>query len=86
MVNVVEHGRPDPASRIVLRLALDGGRVRLGVTDAGVAFDPREAEFSGPNAERGGGAGLALIRAWSRVERYSRSAGRNRLVLTLAAA
>jgi len=82
MANIVEHGRPRPDTRIVLRLEkLAGGAVRLSFSDAGVAFDPRTATDEGPNLERGGGAGIALIRAWCEIESYARRAGRNRLVL-----
>jgi anti-sigma regulatory factor (Ser/Thr protein kinase) len=80
--NIVEHGGAAAGSRIVLRLhrAGDGG-VRLTFTDAGVAFDPRTASDEGPNLERGGGAGIALIRSWCEIESYRRRGGRNRLVL-----
>lgn len=83
IANVVEHGTPPPDSRIGLRLALRPGAVRITVTDAGAAFDPREATFEGPNLDRGGGAGLELMRAWNRIAAYGRRAGRNRLVLEM---
>lgn len=85
LMNVVEHGRAAPAGQIVLRLDQMGAKLRLSVSDPGVAFDPRLAVFDGPNADRGGGAGLALIAAWSRIASYRRSGGRNRLVLELPA-
>ena len=83
VANVVEHGAPAAGSRIGLRLAWEGGLVRITMTDAGQAFDPRGATFEAPNLERGGGAGLELMRAWSRVAAYGRRAGRNRLVLEM---
>lgn len=79
--NVVEHGTPPPGSRIALRLEHADDHVRLTVSDAGQVFDPRDARAEGPNLERGGGAGLELMRAWSRVAAYRRRRGRNRLVL-----
>lgn len=79
--NIVEHGRAVAGSRIVLRLERSGSGVRLTFTDAGVAFDPRTVTDDGPNLERGGGAGIALIRAWCEIESYARRRGRNRLVL-----
>jgi hypothetical protein len=39
--------------------------------------------FDGPNRERGGGAGLALITSLCSITAYARRAGRNRLVLEL---
>ena len=81
--NIVEHGRAAQGSLIVLRLQAEGGAVRAIFTDAGIAFDPRTAAPSDPNAERGGGAGIALIRAWSEIEDWRRRGGRNRLTLRL---
>ena len=83
VANVVEHGGPQHGARIVLRLRLDGGTIRLSISDAGRPFDPRSAAFDGPHAERGGGAGLALIASLCRVVAYVRRAGRNHLVLEL---
>lgn len=83
VANVVEHGGPQGEARIVLRLTCGGEVVRLAVSDAGRPFDPRAAAFEGPNHERGGGAGLALIASFARITAYARRAGRNRLVLEL---
>ncbi len=83
IANVVEHGGPQAESRIVLSLSLSGAIVQMTVSDAGRAFDPRTAIFRGPNAERGGGAGLAMIAALSRVAGYERRGGRNRLLLEM---
>lgn len=83
IANVVEHGAARRGSLIVLRLDRTDAGVRLTVTDAGQPFDPRSPAFEGPNPERGGGAGLELIRAWSRIAAYQRRAGRNRLVLEM---
>lgn len=82
-LNVIEHGDPAPNSRIELKLERAGSTIRLTASDAGAAFDPREARFEGPNAERGGGAGLALVMAWTHVASVRRSGGRNRVVLEL---
>jgi serine/threonine-protein kinase RsbW len=82
-VNVVEHGAPPVGSRIMLRLERAGGGARLTASDAGAPFDPRTPLFEEPNIERGGGAGLALIRAWTRVRSYRRRGGRNHVVLEI---
>jgi anti-sigma regulatory factor (Ser/Thr protein kinase) len=82
VANVVEHGCAPPESLIVLSFARSGGALRLAVSDAGVAFDPTTAADDGPNLERGGGAGLAMIRAWCALS-YRRAGGRNRLELVL---
>jgi serine/threonine-protein kinase RsbW len=83
VANIVEHGDPRAGSRIGLRLQRADRLVRLSFSDAGRPFDPREAARAGPNTERGGGAGLALIHSWCRITAYARRAGRNRLVLEM---
>jgi anti-sigma regulatory factor (Ser/Thr protein kinase) len=85
VINVVEHGQAAPQSWIVVRLERVAEVVRVTISDAGRPFDPRSAPFAGPNPKRGGGVGLELIRAWSRIADYRRRAGRNRLVFELAA-
>ena len=82
--NVVEHGEPPPGSRLVVRLARDASGLTLTFTDAGQPFDPRATPaFEGPNPDRGGGAGLELVRAWSQIADYRYRGGRNRLVLEM---
>jgi anti-sigma regulatory factor (Ser/Thr protein kinase) len=83
VANVVEHGGAPAAGRLVMRLEPAGQGARLSLSDAGIAFDPRAVEDVGPNLDRGGGAGIALIRGWSEIESYSRRGGRNRLALRL---
>ena len=81
VANIVEHGAARPGSLVVLTLERAGAGVWVAFSDAGIAFDPREAADAGPNLHRGGGAGLALIRGWCEIESYRRARGRNRLVL-----
>jgi len=85
VANVIEHGRPPAGSRLVLGFARRDGAVRLTVSDAGAAFDPRGVEDKGRNLARGGGAGVAMIRAWCRIEAWRRTGGRNRVTLVLNA-
>lgn len=86
LANAIEHGRPAAATHLVLILTRDASCVRLVVSDAGVAFDPRTAVFEGPDLERGGGVGLELVRAWAEIEAYRRHRGRNRVTLRVPAA
>ena len=83
VANVVEHGQAPAGARIYLRLRLVRGVVRLSVSDAGRAFDPRKAVFDGPDPESGGGAGLALIAGLCRIAGYARRGGRNRLLMEI---
>ena len=82
--NAVRHGAADGSIAIDLTLTADEGEIALVLIDDGVAFDPTaERNFSGPDAESGGGVGLALIKAWANRLVYSRDAGRNRIDLRL---
>jgi len=83
LANVIEHGGPQYGARIIIGLRLEPGAVRLSFSDGGRAFDPRTAAFKGPNADRGGGAGLAMIASLCRIRAYVRGGGRNRLVLEM---
>ena len=86
LTNVVEHGEPPPGSRLVVDMDRGAAGLTVTQTDAGRPFDPRAAAaFEGPNPDRGGGAGLELVRAWSQIADYRRRRGRNRVVLVVAA-
>lgn len=82
--NAVRHGAEDGSIAIDLIMAIRGDEVTLVLEDDGVAFDPTEDRaFGGPDAETGGGVGLALVRAWANVFGYDRKYGRNRIELHL---
>lgn len=67
---------PTPAS--------NGGDIYVTLCDSGAPFDPRAAEpIDRPNMDRGGGAGLAIIRAWAEIIDYRSEGGVNRLELKL---
>jgi anti-sigma regulatory factor (Ser/Thr protein kinase) len=82
VANVIEHGKVAPDSDIALALSADSAEIRVALSDAGVAFDPCQAPAPGDAPpERGGGAGIALVRQWSADMAYRREDGRNHLVL-----
>ena len=82
--NGVRHGAGGGAIAIDLRLEADEGEVALTLSDDGLAFDPTADQgFAGPDAETGGGVGLALVRAWARTFSYTRNDGRNVIDLRL---
>ena len=85
VVNVIEHGAPEAGSEIAVVLSNEAGGIGVTIADRGQYFDPRSAEISEIVPERGGGAGLALIRAWSAIRDYTRVDGANRLDLLLPA-
>ena len=81
--NVVEHGEPRAGSAIALTIARDGAMLRLTISDEGAPFDPGRAVAPAATPDRGGGAGLAIVLRWTRIERYERVLGVNSLVLEL---
>lgn len=82
--NVLRH--KDPAQDLNLTLSLDteNDEVLLELDDDSVAFDATlNQAFAGPDPERGGSVGLAIVRAWGTSMRYARKDGRNVLTLTV---
>lgn len=84
VLNAVEHGQVGPLDEIALMLRRDRGGVRIVLEEPGLPFDPREA-VPDPQARerRGGGAGLDLVKAWTRIVDYRTAGGVNRLELYL---
>lgn len=83
--NIIEHGNAPPDSKIGIEIAAIGADIGVTITDAGSYFDPRDHD-PGPVviSERGGGAGIALIQAWSMLIDYAETDGRNTLRLVIA--
>ena len=83
VLNLVDHGHC-PGKLIGLELRHSENTVTLVLTDLGEPFDLRSAPEPGDlPPERGGGAGLAMIRAWATIDDYGREGDHNRLALTL---
>lgn len=84
LFNLMDYGAPPAGDRVMLHFAAHDDGVRLTIDDPGTPFDPRSVSRKGNlPPERGGGAGLALVRAWSRIESYALQDGRNRTTLLI---
>ena len=81
--NLVDHGGIGEEGLIELVLTHEDGVVGISLSDSGVTFDPRGAESDEAIPERGGGAGIDLVRAWTEIVDYGSNAGRNRLLLKM---
>ena len=83
VVNLVEHGGIGEGELIELVLTLEDGVVAISLSDGGPAFDPRGMQPGETIPERGGGAGLELVKAWADIVDYQSDNGRNRLRLRM---
>lgn len=84
VTNLYDHADIQPGFAGSLALSADDDGVGICLCDSGTAFDPRTVEDThAPDLDRGGGAGLALIRAWADILDYRSENGRNRLELKL---
>lgn len=81
LANLFDHGTGDVVA--VLQLERTRDQVHLVLEDEGAPFDPRQAGPAEPNEERGGGVGLALVRAWPEALTYWPGPPTNRLDLLL---
>ncbi len=80
VANLADHGTPGPVPPM-LALMRQPEAVRLVLTDSGSPFDPRAASPEPTQRDRGGGAGLAIVRAWAEILGYQSGNGRNRLTV-----
>ena len=83
LTNLVEHGGPGLGRPIAIEFSSAEARLALAVEDEGPPFDPRSWSDKGAIPDRGGGAGLRLVREWSEIVSYESAGGRNRLELAV---
>jgi anti-sigma regulatory factor (Ser/Thr protein kinase) len=82
LTNLIEHGGGIGQS-INIELDRAGRAVTVVIEDTGPRFDPRMPPETDDIPARGGGAGLRLVRAWSKISGYETAGGRNRLKLSV---
>lgn len=83
VANLYDHGRVSEQDEVELTLTSEPGAIRIRLVDPGTAFDPRSAPRTGERPERGGGAGIAIVRAWVELVDYQVTERGNRLELLL---
>jgi anti-sigma regulatory factor (Ser/Thr protein kinase) len=83
VTNLYEHGELTDDDNVDLSLAREPDGIRIIITDPGKPFDPRSATPKLDRPERGGGAGLDIIRSWARAIDYAVTSDGNRLELVL---
>jgi anti-sigma regulatory factor (Ser/Thr protein kinase) len=85
VANLRDHAGLGAADTIEMHLSHDADGTILVLTDPAAPFDPRLAPApTGLPPESGGGAGLALVRAFAASIDYDHIAGRNRLTVHIA--
>ena len=83
VTNLYEHGGLGWDDLFELELSATDEAISLLLLAPGNPFDPGDAQTDNGIPERGGGAGLKLVRAWADRIDYQREDGRNRLAVRL---
>jgi anti-sigma regulatory factor (Ser/Thr protein kinase) len=83
VANLFDHAALSDADAVALTLASEPDGIRIVIVDPGAPFDPREAPSPRERPERGGGAGIDLVRAWAQIVDYAQVPEGNRLELLL---
>jgi serine/threonine-protein kinase RsbW len=85
VANIVEHGNCPAQTQIELSFARVAGEIVVTFVDEGERFDPRTSDAPGDlPPDRGGGAGIALVKAWTSALDWDYKDGRNHLRLVIA--
>jgi serine/threonine-protein kinase RsbW len=83
IANLYDHGGLTGDDQVELSFGSEPGGVRIVIVDTGAPFDPRSAPGESKRPERGGGAGLDIVRAWAEFVDYALIPEGNRLELLL---
>jgi serine/threonine-protein kinase RsbW len=83
VTNLYDHGGLTDADEVEVELVLNRADVSVTITDPGRPFDARRIEDDARLPDRGGGAGLRLVRSWASTIDYRHIDGRNRLTVWL---
>ena len=74
IANLYEHGGVSRDQEVRLELASEPQGIRVTIIDPGTPFDPRQPLLR-DRPERGGGAGIDIVRAWAQLISYELSMG-----------
>lgn len=81
--NLYDHGGVAAGDEIELTLSSEADGIGVVLVDRGVTFDPWQAPMPEETPERGGGAGIGIVRAWAKLVDYRVTDEGNRLELLL---
>lgn len=83
VANLYEHGGLAGTDAIGLSLVRTAAGITILLSDPGRPFDPQTATSNKQRHDRGGGAGINIVRAWTRFVDYVAEPGQNRLELLM---
>lgn len=83
VANLYDHGGVAEADEIELSFVNDPAGISVIIVDPGQPFDPGAMSHKVERTERGGGAGIDIVRAWAQFVSYDVTSQGNRLELLL---
>lgn len=81
VTNLYDHGGLNAGDVFAIELSTTATEINVVLIDSGRAFDPTLPALDPTIPERGGGAGLKLVRAWASQIDYQTIDGQNRLAV-----
>ena len=78
LTNLYDHAGLSGEHEIDMSLIVEPDGLHLVLVDPSPAFDPRSAP-RGEKSDRGGGAGIDIVRAWAEIVEYGQTEDGNRL-------
>lgn len=83
VANLYDHGGLTGSDEVDLSFFGEPRCIRITLVDPGSPFDPRSEPPGGEIPQRGGGAGIEIVRAWAQITGYAVTAEGNRLEFLL---
>jgi serine/threonine-protein kinase RsbW len=83
VANLYDHGGVTHDDEIRMEMASEPRGIRIVILDPGMPFDPRQRLGKADRPDRGGGAGIDIVRAWAQLVSYEITDEGNRTELVL---
>lgn len=83
VANLYDHGGVGRDDEVTLSFTSEPAGILVTILDQGKPFDPRQFLRKTDPGERGGGAGIGIVRSWAMITDYQSSGEGNRLDLIL---
>lgn len=83
VANLYDHGGLTDQDEVSLEFEVDPDGIRISIADPGAPFNPWSAPRKSQAAERGGGVGIDIARAWAEFVSYGPTPDGNRLEFLL---